>query len=113
MRKALLSALAPLLLSIGAVSYAQEPPSQKPQQDSSAVTVKGCLTKGPEAQQYIVTEDASGEKVMFGGSAKLDEYVNQTVELTGRIVERGGQSAFQPQSIKTVSSSCKGPAPKK
>ncbi|WP_321471309.1 hypothetical protein [uncultured Paludibaculum sp.] len=112
MKNILLFTSAFLLLSVGVVSYAQEPqsPPAQPQDQKSEgtpATLKGCLTKGSEAQMYSVADEASGQKVMFSGSAKLDNYVNQTVELTGAIVERGGEKAFQPRTIKTVAASCK------
>jgi hypothetical protein len=108
---------ATLILSVGALSYAQEnPPTQQPpaqrerqrsQDEGTPATIRGCLTKGSQAQEYVVADQKSGEKVSFAGSAKLDSYVNQTVELTGQIVERGGEKAFQPQAIKSVASTCK------
>lgn len=113
MKKTLMGAFASILLSASAVSYAQEQPAQKePQGDASAAQVRGCLTKGSEPQQYVVTDDKSGKKVAFGASSKLDSYVNQTVELTGRVVDRGGEKSFQPEAIKSVSSSCSKEAPK-
>ena len=112
MKNILLFTSAFLLLSVGAVSYAQEPhtrPAQPQDQRSEGTpaTLKGCLTKGSQAQTYVVADETSGQKVMFSGSAKLDSYLNQTVEIKGEIVERGGEKSFQPQSIKTTSASCK------
>lgn len=108
---------ATFLLSIGALSYAQDnpraqqPPAererQRNQDEGTPATVRGCLTKGSQAQEYVVADERSGQKVSFAGSAKLDSYVNQTVEVTGQIVDRGGEKAFQPQSIKAVAASCK------
>jgi hypothetical protein len=108
---------AALILSVGALSYAQDdPPARQPpaqqerqrsQDEGTPATLRGCLTKGSEAQEYVVADEKSGEKVSFGGSAKLDSYVNQTVELTGQIIERGGEKAFLPQAIKSVASTCK------
>jgi hypothetical protein len=110
MKKALTFAIASLLLSIGSIGYAQQSPaqqeSQRPQDDGAPLTLKGCLTKGTQSQQYVVADDRSGEKVAFAGSSKLDSYVNQTVEVSGRVVDRGGDKTFQPQSIKSVASSC-------
>jgi hypothetical protein len=70
------------------------------------MTLKGCLTKGSQSQQYVVADERSGEKIAFAGSAKLDNYVNQTVEVSGKVVDRGGDKTFQPQSIKAIASSC-------
>ena len=110
MKKALTFTIASLLLSVGTLGYAQQNPaqqeSQRPQDEGAQLTLKGCLTKGSQSQQYVVADDRSGEKVAFAGSSKLDSYVNQTVEISGRVVDRGGDKTFQPQSIKSISSSC-------
>ncbi len=112
---------AALILSFGALSYAQDnPPAQQPpgqrerqrtQEEGTTATIRGCLTKGSQAQEYVVADERSGQKVSFAGSDKLDSFVNQTVELTGQIVERDGEKAFQPQAIKSVASTCKTTTP--
>lgn len=117
MKKALTCLYGTLLLSASAVAYGQDsPPAQQPppaareepsQPESTPATIKGCLTKGSQANEYVVADEASGEKVSFAGPAKLDSYVDQTVEVTGQIVNRGGEKAFRPQGIKSVASSCK------
>ncbi|MGJ5818325.1 hypothetical protein [Paludibaculum fermentans] len=99
-----------LLLGVGA--FAQEPPARPaPPQDQKSeempATLKGCLTKGSDAQTYALADDTSGQKVVFSGSSKLDNYLNQTVELKGEIVDRGGEKSFQPRTIKTIAASCK------
>jgi len=110
MKTALTCTIASLLLSVGTLGYAQQPPPQQEQrprdEGGTPVTLKGCLTKGSQAQEYVVADEKSGEKLAFAGSAKLDSYVNQTVELSGKVVDRGGEKTFQPQSIKSVASSC-------
>lgn len=112
MKNILLIPAAFLFLSGGAASYAQQPQARpmQPQDQKSEetpATVKGCLTKGSEAQTYAVADDTSGQKVVFSGSAKLDNYLNQTVEIQGEIVDRGGEKSFQPRTIKSIASSCK------
>jgi hypothetical protein len=100
-----------LLFSVGALTYAQDnPPARQPPpaaREGTPATIRGCLTKGTQAQEYVVADEKSGEKVSFGGPSKLDNYVNQTVEVTGQTVERGGEKAFQPEAIKSVASTCK------
>jgi hypothetical protein len=54
----------------------------------------------------MVADEKSGEKIAFSASSKLDSYVNQTVEIAGRVVDRGGAKSFQPQSVKAISASC-------
>ncbi|MBN9660334.1 MAG: hypothetical protein J0H49_19250 [Acidobacteria bacterium] len=112
MKNILLITTAFLFLSGGTASFAQQPqprPTQPQDQKSedTPATLKGCLTKGSEAQTYALADDTSGQKVVFSGSAKLDNYLNQTVEIQGDIVDRGGEKAFQPRTIKTLAASCK------
>ncbi|MGC4048492.1 MAG: hypothetical protein QM757_02110 [Paludibaculum sp.] len=112
MKNILLSTTTALFLSLAATSYAQEPPARpsQPQEQKSEetpATLKGCLTRGSGAQTYSVADDVSGQMVTFSGSAKLDNYVNQTVEIQGSIVDRGGEKSFQPRTIKTLAASCK------
>lgn len=111
-----------LLLSTGALVYAQEPPPQQQlspeiqlrpqdQQDPSGaerkpVIFKGCLTKGELEKQYIVADEASGKRISFTGSTKLAGYVHRTVEVKGQIVEQGATKAFEAESVKSVASSC-------
>ncbi len=106
-----------IVLSAGVLSYAQQPPSEKQapaaqqerdrsQDEGTPVTLRGCLSKGDQAQQYTIADETSGEKVSFGGPAKLDSYVNQTVEIQGQMVERSGSKVFKPESLKSVSDSC-------
>ncbi len=118
MRISFLSTIASVIvLSAGVLSYAQQTPSDKQppaaqqerdrsQDEGTPVTLRGCLSKGDQAQQYIIADETSGEKVSFGGPAKLDAYVNQTVEIQGQVVERAGSKVFRAQSVKSVSDSC-------
>jgi hypothetical protein len=113
-----------MMFSITVIAYAQQEPQAQPQQppareqpqaqaQDSALTLRGCLTKGSAAQQYVVADEASGQNVPFAGPAKLDSYVNQVVEIRGQIVEREGKRAFLPESVKQISSSCAATQPEK
>jgi uncharacterized protein YdeI (BOF family) len=84
------------------------PPSQQrePSDDSRSVTLIGCLAKGSAADQYVITDQKSGEKVTFGGPTQLDKFLNQTVQLSGTASSRTGAQGFRPESIKAVSPSC-------
>jgi hypothetical protein len=71
------------------------------------VSFTGCLTKGTAADEYVILDQESGQKVAFIGSSKLEKYLNQTVRLTGKIVALpGGERAFQPETVDLVSPSC-------
>ena len=105
-------------LALGSVAYAQgagqgTPPSQQPpaQQreqpsDTPKVSVTGCLTKGSGTNDYLITDQKSGEKVPFNGPAQLDKYVNQTVKLTGTMASQGSDKVFKPETINQISPSC-------
>jgi hypothetical protein len=98
-------------LFLGAAAYGQNPPPQTPpaqEQDQQAVTVTGCLTKAPTAGDYVIKDSKTGEKLIFAGPDRLDQYLNHTVQLTGKMLTQSGEKAFQPQSIRTVSASCEG-----
>jgi hypothetical protein len=91
----------------------QQPPprtpqqQQQPQSPAQKVTVTGCLAKGSDGSQYVVTDQKSNEKLSFSGSPQLDKYLNQTVKLTGSVMTRdSGEKIFQPESIATVAPSC-------
>ena len=135
MKRAFLPALTFLVLGLGIATYAQQPgpgrrgtppqpgdtapgaPSQPRSPDADRespdasqgqrISVTGCLAKGSQANQYVITDSSSHEKYTFPGPAQLDRYVNQTVKLTGAM-ESGdhGEKVFRPESIAPVSSSC-------
>jgi len=93
-------------LALGSLAYGQDPPQGTPPQkssDASKVTVTGCLTKGTSANEYVITDQKSGEKVPFAGPAQLEKYVNQTVKLTGTMAAQG---QFKPESINQVAATC-------
>ena len=62
-----------------------------------------------QQREYVITDTKSGEKVTFPGPDKLDTYVNHTVQLTGKMMNRSGEKAFQPETVKMVSASCESP----
>src|SRR5690242_14662114 len=104
------SAVLIAFLAVGTLAYGQEgqgaPPAQKQQSDTPKVSVTGCLVKGETANNYLITDQKSGDKVPFAGPAQLDKYVNQTVTLTGSMVSQGSDRVFKPESINPVSPSC-------
>jgi hypothetical protein len=86
----------------------QGPASDPTASQGSTVSITGCLTKATTPNQYEITDQESHQKVMFPGPSQLEQFVNQTVRLTGKMVQSGnGNRQFQPNSISTISSSCK------
>jgi hypothetical protein len=128
--KRVLRAFTVLVIGIGVSAYAQQPGRSTPPQqgapaqprtpgaqpdnpdaaqpgDVQKMSVTGCLAKGSQANQYVITDSSSHEKYTFPGPAQLDAYVNQTVKLTGSMQSGGnGEKTFRPESIAPVSSSC-------
>jgi hypothetical protein len=118
MKKLSRSATFTVFVGLGLVAFAQTPrprtpPSQQTEPDPSnpqaagqSTTVTGCLMKGTGPGEYAITDKASGEKLTFAAPDQLQRYVNQTVQLTGTMTTRGGEKAFRPESVKSVSPSC-------
>jgi hypothetical protein len=92
-------------LALGSIAFGQDP-APKPQSDTPSVSVTGCLVKGETPNNYVVTDQKSGDKLPFSGPATLDKYVNQTVTLTGTVATQGQDKVFKPQKIEQVSPSC-------
>jgi len=117
MKQTLIAACVSVLLSTG-LAYAQsQKQQQQPQRDRDAptqpaaqgekVTLTGCLMKGTDANQYVITDKESKEKTTFPGPAQLDRFVDQTVKLMGTMmVSDKGDKVFRPESIASVAASC-------
>ncbi|HJT88044.1 MAG TPA: hypothetical protein VJ732_09310 [Bryobacteraceae bacterium] len=118
MKKTLLPVIASLLAVVASTAYAQQQPPARRQGDAqrqdtgTAVTYRGCLTKGTQPQQYNLADEQSGHNVTFSGSPVLDNYVNQTVEISGEVVDNGGQQSFRAHSLRPVAATCKTAAQK-
>jgi hypothetical protein len=122
MKKLIRPAMFTVFIGLGIAAFGQEPsqrtpPSQQPHGDQAEpneqaggqpMTLTGCLMKGTAPDQYAITDQKSGEKISFAAPDQLQKYLNQTVQLTGTVMNRGGQKAFQAQSLKAISPSCEG-----
>lgn len=122
MKSLFLTTVTTVFLAFGMLAFGQQrpatpgapptPEAQAPapgaQTPADTMTLTGCLSKGTEPNQYQITDQSSRQTVAFPGPNQLAQYVNQTVKLTGKMVDNGqGQKTFQPNSINPVSSSCK------
>jgi hypothetical protein len=95
-------------LALGSLAYGQTPsqtPSEK-QTDAPKVTVTGCLTKGSTTNAYTITDQKTGEKIPFAGPAQIEKYLNQTVQLTGTMANKGEEKVFTPETINPVATTC-------
>jgi len=118
MKKLSTSAMFTVFIGLGIAAFAQNPnqrtpPSQPPSQseqneqaDGQPMTLTGCLMKGQNPEEYAITDSKSGEKISFAAPDQLQRYVNQTVQIAGTVVTRGGAREFRPQSVKAISPSC-------
>ena len=112
------SAMFPVCIGLGIAALAQNPnqrapPSQQPNQSEQneqaggqPMTLTGCLMKGTQPQKYGITDNKPGENISFAAPEQLQGYLNQTVQLVGTVMIRGGQKAFRPESVKAISTSC-------
>ena len=80
-------------------------PPQNPQGQSEPTTLVGCLTK-LGAGQYSIADDKTQKRVTFSAPDKIEPFLNQTVQLTGQTVTRGGATEFVPEGVKRISDSC-------
>jgi hypothetical protein len=118
MKKLSTSAMFTVFIGLGIAAFAQNPsqrtpPSQPPvqsepneQADGQPMTLTGCLTKGENPEEFAITDTKSGEKISFAAPDQLQRYVNQTVQIAGTVITRGGAKAFRPESVKAISPSC-------
>jgi hypothetical protein len=110
--KLIYSALLTAVLALGTAAYAQDqkqPGQQQGKQqpsDASKTSYTGCLTKGTSDGNYVITDQASGEKVPFAGPAQLDRFLNQTVKLTGTVSGQGSEKVFNAETVAQVAPSC-------
>lgn len=120
MKQLSLTAIFTAFVTLGTLSSAQVPGQQRtpPSQQAepgdppgdpgggTPLTITGCLMKGTASNEYALTDSKSGEKYSFAAPDQLQRYVNQTVQLTGSVMTRGGDRTFRPESVKSISPSC-------
>jgi multidrug efflux pump subunit AcrA (membrane-fusion protein) len=94
-------------LVLGSVAYGQDP-APSPQKSSAAqkISVTGCLMKGTEPSQYMITDQKTGEKVAVSGPSQLDKYLNQTVKLSGTLAAQGQDKVLKAESLNPVAATC-------
>ncbi|MFN0171614.1 MAG: hypothetical protein ACKV22_34795 [Bryobacteraceae bacterium] len=69
--------------------------------------VTGCLTKGAQAGEFILTDEKSGERMIAAGSPDLEKHAaNHKVKVTGSREPGDGKQVFKVTSIEHVSDTC-------
>jgi hypothetical protein len=113
MKRLFQSAIVSTFIGVSIVAFSQGPgkettPNQQREQNQhQKVSLTGCLVKGAEANEYVITDQTSREKVTFNGPAEFYRFVNLTVRVTGHIVTRDNEDrVFQPETLAPLSSSC-------
>ena len=112
MREMIVSAVLAVALGSAISAYAQgqgQAPQQGQQSEGQPVTVTGCLSKGAGENEFVITDQKSGDKLSFTASARIEKYVNQTVKLTGKMINQGGQKMFRPEGLDPVAATCEAP----
>ena len=127
LRMSTVVACAVLLLGAWSTTAAEGQRKGKKSAGGGAVTVSGCLRKGPEANTYVltnVTGGASYELIGAPASVNFAPHVGHKIEVTGKNIskpnkaakiegekgaakkEERGERHLEVQSIKMVSTSC-------
>ncbi len=90
-------------------SRRSDPPAETSpvaQTEGESTTVIGCLTKGAGPSQYAITDQKSGRILSFAGPDHLQNFLNQTIQLTGTMMNRSSSQMFRPEGLKPVAASC-------
>ncbi|MEZ5401654.1 MAG: hypothetical protein R2729_18415 [Bryobacteraceae bacterium] len=75
--------------------------------EQSAKTLTGCLTKSAVPGQYVLTQEATGQKTMVRGSADLEKHsTNHKVKLTGDMAAAPASNLFEVSAVEMISESC-------
>ncbi len=79
--------------------------------ENASKTITGCLSRAPSPGQYVMTQEATGQKILVRGSADLEKHsANHKVKLTGDTVEAAGQSMFEVSEVEHISDTCDMPS---
>ena len=104
--RTLLAAAALLMLfAISAPFYGQQPDQERDRLKIKEVTVTGCLDKGEAANQYVLTDPASGSKMIVTGAPELEQHAaKHTEKLTGTPSE--DNKSFTVSKVEHVADTC-------
>ena len=72
--------------------------------ETLGLTKTGCLTRGDEADPFILVEDESGERITVVGSADLPKHVDHRITVHGSKESEG--RVFHATKIEHVAASC-------
>ena len=85
-----------------AMCWAEDSPNMARQQ-----TITGCLSKGADAGEFVLTDEATSAKIVVKGSADLDKHAaNHKVKLTGTQAMEESRLVFKVTNVEHVSDAC-------
>ena len=90
------------LFAFSLPSFAQDQSQDRDRTTPAQASITGCLTKGDVADQWVIIDNQSGEKVVVTG-ADFDKHANHTVKVTGTPSQDG---TFTVAKIEHVANSC-------
>jgi uncharacterized protein YdeI (BOF family) len=72
--------------------------------DSGAVSITGCLNKGPAADQYVIKDDKTGKETIVTGDAKLlaGHANNHQVTITGTMGKDKDKEVLKATDLKMI-----------
>src|SRR5438105_3898827 len=95
-----------LTLLLAGVLFGQEAPKDSATTKSPETTLTGCLSKGSGSAQYVLTDQATGNKTPVTGTSELEQHVNHTVKLTGANTTENGRALFTAAKVEHISATC-------
>ena len=97
-----------MLFSLCAASYGQQPDQERDRMKNPPVTVTGCLDKGENPNEFVLTDSSSGTKMIVTGSPDLEKHAAKHIEkLTGTASE--DNKSFTVSKVEHVADSCQAP----
>jgi len=70
------------------------------------ISLEGCLTRGNEADPYLLAEKGTGKTVTVVGTNELEQHLGHLVKVRGAMST--GERYFHATQVETVASSCVG-----
>ena len=71
------------------------------------VAIEGCLTPGPRAGYFMLTDEVTGEAVVVAGRTELSQHArNHRERLTGRYVTEDNRDVFDVQQDEHIADAC-------
>jgi len=94
-------------LLLAGVLFGQESPKDSATTKSpQEITLTGCLSKASNSAQFVLTDQATGNRTPITGTSDLEQPVNHTVKLTGANTTENGRAVFTATKVEHISATC-------